>query len=166
MPRQITSLAEPATGCGMGSVDLWGRLNVEASAWTQEDGHLWAAWERDSAQGRWCCPSRPLSNPCHPMSPCMTPVCSEPLSFRVSAREHDFLCWPFRRAPGSLADSSLSLVGRIPADFHSQMVCELLFRGLVLRAGEPSRGLKSQAPHGEPLQLGYPSRPSITTCGC
>ena len=50
--------------------------------------------------------------------------------------------WPFKRTSVFLADSHLSLVERIPADFHSQMLCGHLFPVLVLWAGEPSTGLR------------------------
>ena len=38
-----------------------------------------------------------------------------------------FVCWSFKRVPDFLADAHLSLVDRIPAGFHSQMLCGLLF---------------------------------------
>lgn len=34
--------------------------------------------------------------------------------------KQEFVCWPFKRAPVSLADS---LEDRIPTDFHHQMFC-------------------------------------------
>ena len=58
----------------------------------------------------------------------------------------DFEHLPFQRVPRFLSDSHLSLVDRIPADFHSQMLHGLLFPAVVLWAGERSLELRSHTP--------------------
>ena len=79
-----------------------------------------------------------------PVSPLNTLVCSalpvpEP---RVSGCERDFVHWPFKSVPVSLTDLNVFLVNRIPAVFHSQILCGHLFLGLMLWAGDPSLGLR------------------------
>ena len=66
----------------------------------------------------------------------------------MSGYEWDFVHWPFKRAPVSLADSCLSLVNRIPTNFYSQMLCGCLFPALALWDGEPPEqgGLGVQTP--------------------
>ena len=54
---------------------------------------------------------------------------------RVSAYEHNFMSWIFKRAHGYLVYSHLFLADGIPTDFHSQILCGLLFLSLVLQAG-------------------------------
>ena len=65
----------------------------------------------------------------------------------------------------SLADSHFSLADRILTDFHSQVLC---------LAPLPSSGalgwgfwheVKTTASQGKPLQLRYPDRISVATCG-
>ena len=68
---------------------------------------------------------------------------------RVSIYKQDFVCWPFKRAPGSLADSCLSLVERIPTDFYSQILFGHFFSALVLKAGESSVRLKTLLLRGD-----------------
>ena len=65
----------------------------------------------------------------------------------------DFVCWSFKRAPVSLADSCLLLVGKIPSDSHSQMLCGHLFLAMVLWAGELDMGLRAHTPQWEFWQL-------------
>lgn len=57
--------------------------------------------------------------------------------------------WSFKRKSGFLAVSLLTLVNRIPSEFHSQILCELFFTALVLWAGELGLGLKHFAPQGD-----------------
>lgn len=59
---------------------------------------------------------------------------------RVSVWEWDFLHWPFKRLPVSLADFCLSLTVGISSDFHSQVLCGCLFLALVFWAGSPVWG--------------------------
>ena len=65
-----------------------------------------------------------------------------PLEPKVSACKQEFVCWPFKRKLGFPAAFCLSLSlsqqeGRgIPADFHSQMLCGILFPALVYQTGE------------------------------
>lgn len=80
----------------------------------------------------------------------------------MSGLEHDFVGPHFKRELGFLADSCLSVVDRIPADVHSQMLWGLPFLVLVLWVGNPS----AQSPKGRSLQLRYPSRVSIAVGGC
>ena len=63
--------------------------------------------------------------------------------------------WPFKRTSVFLADSHLSLVERIPADFHSQMLCGHLFPALVFWAREPGLGFRFYTSQMEPLQIRY-----------
>ena len=72
--------------------------------------------------------------------------------------------WLFKKVPGFLADSHLSLVDRIPTDFHSQMLCGH-FLAVVLWAGEPTVGLRFHVPQGGLWQLRYLSRFSTTHKG-
>ena len=83
---------------------------------------------------------------------------------RVSGCEQDFVHWSFKRTPVSLADSCLSLVDRISADFHSQMLYGPLFLAMVLYAGR-LEWLRPHAPQGEPWWLTYPSGISATGHG-
>lgn len=58
----------------------------------------------------------------------------------LSAWQQAPVCWPFRRAPGILADSLLFLMDWVPADFHCQMLCRLHFLALGLWLGVPLWG--------------------------
>ena len=60
-----------------------------------------------------------------------------------------FVSWPFKSMLVSLADSCLTLVVRISADFHSQMLCGRLSPALVLGAGEFGMELRLLTPQGE-----------------
>lgn len=64
-----------------------------------------------------------------------------------------------------LADSFLSLVDRIPTNFHSWMFCGLFFPALALCVGEPSMGLR-HTPNRGPLQMRSPSGLSMAAHGC
>ena len=74
-----------------------------------------------------------------------------PLESMVNGRQGDFLCWPFMRAAGFLADAHLSLVDRIPTDFHNQILCGLFSPDLMYLAREPVVGLRPHTAQGEPL---------------
>lgn len=94
------------------------------------------------------CSSAPSPEPQTPDSPRMTLVHFpfSPLEPRVSGCEQTFVCWPFKRVPGSLANFHFSLADRNLAAVHN------LFLTLVLWAGEP--GLATLL-RGNPLQLSY-----------
>ena len=68
----------------------------------------------------------------------------------VSGYEWNFVHWPFKRMPGSQVDSHLSLMDRIPTDFHSQMLCSCLFLALMLWDREPRLGLRPHSSQGVP----------------
>lgn len=92
--------------------------------------------------------------PHYPVSPHMTLVCSSHLPFARDQGEWlkmRFLCvcCSFKRVPGFLADSYLSLAYSIPTDFHSQMSCGLLSLALVLLAREPVWGLDPKTLKGD-----------------
>lgn len=53
----------------------------------------------------------------------------------MNGSEQDVVHWPFKRVHQSLADSYLSLADEIPADFHKQMLCGLIFWILSSGAG-------------------------------
>ena len=62
----------------------------------------------------------------------------------VSGCQWEFVCWPFKKLPVSLADFRPSLVDSIPTEFYFQMLGELLFPALVLWTGwdpSPSWGI-------------------------
>ena len=107
--------------------------------------YLLAVWERELAQEPWWLPLQ-LSFQSH-NTPSLSSHNSSPvwatlpqLEPRVSGCERDFVCWPFKRVPGFPLDSSISLVDRIPGDFHSQMLHSLLFLALVFLTWEPGIG--------------------------
>ena len=56
---------------------------------------------------------------------------------RVSGYEQDFVCWAYKRMPGFLTHSHLSLADRIFAYFHRQILCRHLFQSVVLWARDP-----------------------------
>lgn len=104
-----------------------GPCPLKGSALPKKDGVCYV--EKDSAQ-HWdpvgyCFTSLSLE-PQISVSPHMTLAHSAfpPPEPRVSGCKGDFLCWPFKRAPKSLALSCIFLVVRIPADSHSQMLCD------------------------------------------
>lgn len=111
-------------------------------------------------RGNGACPSRSLLKPCNPISPCMTPGCSEPLSFCLSLgwvpRNMISLCWPFRGYLG-LWQTPLS-----PWWAGSPLLFTAKWYGSSFPLFSPPL-LVLQA--GELLQLRYPSRPFITACG-
>lgn len=84
---------------------------------------------------------------------------------RVSGCKIYFVCCPFKKVPGTLADSPLFLVDRVPPDFLSLMLCGCLFPAPVLWAGVACMGLRHYAPQGGPLPLRYLSKIPATTCG-
>lgn len=51
------------------------------------------------------------------------------------------VCLPFMKMPEFSAAICLTLMNRIPADFHSDLLWWLLFLALVLCVGEPGVGL-------------------------
>ena len=57
----------------------------------------------------------------------------------------------------SLADSCLSLVDRILSDFSQLDVMWAYFPSSGALGWEAQVGVETPAPHGEPLQLRYPS---------
>ena len=103
---------------------------------TQKRWLLWAVQEKDSAQGPWWMSRQLFFWVAHnPACPCKTRPIQAALPLLepgVSGCEWDFVHWPFKRAPGFLADSCLWLADRIPADFHNQMLCGHLFWALLV----------------------------------
>lgn len=101
-------------------------------------------------------------------SPCMTPVYSELwyiFQSLISAREQDLCVGPLRRHLVSTRPC-LSLMDKIPTDFHSQLLCGNLCLLLMLQDGEPSMGFRPLTLQKVPLQLRYPCRISTLTLGC
>lgn len=75
-------------------------------------------------------PSDGSSGPHHLDLLLMTLVCPESPSHYQSPAwsfKSNILCWPFKRAPGFLADSLLFQIESILADFHCQVLCRLFF---------------------------------------
>ena len=58
---------------------------------------------------------------------------------------------------GFLAVSHLTVEDKIPTDFHSQMICGVLFPAMVLWAEVPGMVLRPLTFQGGSLQLRYPS---------
>lgn len=68
---------------------------------------------------------------------------------RISGPKGDFVHWSFKKKSGFLAVSLLTLVNRIPSDFHRQILCGIFFTALVLWAGELGLELKHLDPQGD-----------------
>lgn len=111
-----------------------------------------------------CCPFHSLPRTTNPNYLHMILVHSSLplLESRVGGYKWYFSHWPFKGVVVSLADSYLSLSGKILTDFYSQMLCGCLFPTLVLWAWEPSLGVRPYPLQQEPLQLRYPSGISAT----
>ena len=60
---------------------------------------------------------------------CMPWVAFPPLEPQVSVQEQQPVCWPFKKAPGFLADFLFFQVNRVSTDFHCQMLCRLFLPG-------------------------------------
>ena len=89
----------------------------------QERWHMWAAWERGSAQGPWQ-RSLQLSSQNHKLNLPLydSSLIVPPPEPRVSGHKWDFLCWPFKRVPGFLAVSILTKADKFPTDFQSDIM--------------------------------------------
>lgn len=109
-------------------------------------------WERDSAQGSWWLSLQLSSWNCKSQY-LLRKLYSTPHFLLRSPRwvsVNDILCrylnLPCKRAPGSLADSHLSLVERFPADFYSQMLWRCPFPALLFWAENSGMGLRPHFP--------------------
>ena len=105
-----------------------------------------------------------LQNPDSPHATLFFSVLPLPES-RMSSYEQDFVHWSFKRVPVSRGDSYLFLENKIPAGFHSQILCGHLFSALVLWAWKTGLGLRPPASQGDLLQLRCPSRISAAAYG-
>lgn len=118
--------------------------------------------------GGW--PSRSLLGATPPMSSlynsCLLWVAYPLVEPWVSVWEQNPLCWPFKSAPGFLADALLFQVDRVPVDFHCQMLYGCLFPALILWDGDPRVELRLHSPQRRLLQPRYPSGFSAAACGC
>lgn len=64
-----------------------------------------------------------------------------------------YVCWPFKRVPGFLADCCLSLADRSPDDFCRERLCGFAFPALVVLAGVLDIGLRPHASLAGAVQL-------------
>lgn len=115
-------------------------------------------------------PSSPCCEAIQLNLPCMTvaPLELLPLYWRPGKclQVSDFVCSPFKRA-SVFPPSSVSpgWTERALADFHSQMLWELLFLAQDPWAGKPSVGLGPLPLPGLPSPRRRPSQCSTTICG-
>ena len=124
-------------------------------------------WKSDSALGSGGCPLSSLPRATNPVSPHMTLGHSSLplLESWVYGCKQEIVYWPFKSLPVCLIHSCVSLMGRIPPDFYSQMLYMHFFLTMVVWDGEASFRFRSHTSQEETLQLRYPSEISAAEHG-